>query len=294
MRISTQQQQQHQAHNYQHHHTLPHPQAPVLAPVKSVQSTLPRLHTPTTTGAQLTQLRVSPHMRGTVISDLSFESGLSDDYALPPDAVSESTCMDASMPSLLMRQSYVDSPSKKLESLEKVSITNLLSATLFNSYLRSLPNQMGHLAKLGGKLKTWRKRWFVLKNGTLNYWKSQHDVQRKPQGQIQLDEACRISRAEGASTFEIDTGKKVYYLTADSHATMDDWIRVLQNVQRRNATKLLLSRDDQKPTVQGWVTKVKNGHAKKCWCVLLGKMFLYFKAPAETVSAMPAQALGAK
>ena len=99
-----------------------------------------------------------------------------------------------------------------------------------------------------------------------------------------LDEACRINKAEGASTFEIDTGKKVYYLTADSNATMDDWIRVLQNVQRRNATKLLLSRDDQKPTLQGWVTKVKNGHAKKCWCVLLGKMFLYFKAPNETVS----------
>lgn len=107
---------------------------------------------------------------------------------------------------------------------------------------------------------------------------------RKPQGQIVLDDLCRIIRAEGASTFEIDTGKKVYYLTADSNATMDDWIRVLQNVQRRNATKLLLSRDDQKATVQGWVTKVKNGHAKKCWSVLLGKMFLYFKAPGETVS----------
>lgn len=62
------------------------------------------------------------HVRGTVISDLSFESGLSDDYALPPDAVSESTCMDASMPSLLMRQSYVDSPNRKIESLEKVSL----------------------------------------------------------------------------------------------------------------------------------------------------------------------------
>lgn len=137
---------------------------------------------------------------------------------------------------------------------------------------------------MGGKLKTWRKRWFVLKNGNLTYWKSQNDVNRKPQGQILLDEQCRITRAEGASTFEIDTGKKVYYLTADSSATMDDWIRVLQNVQRRNATKLLLSRDDQKPTVTGWVTKVKNGHAKKCWCVLLGKMFLYFKSPGETVS----------
>ncbi|XP_050745006.1 uncharacterized protein CG43867 isoform X11 [Drosophila biarmipes] len=270
-RIST----THSSHTIQHiqlqsyqPHTLPHNshnhlfKAYTRTP-SSGQMTLPRLHTGPKHGHALQRANAfSPlqHIRGTVISDLSFESGLSDDYALPPDAVSESTCMDASMPSLLMRQSYVDSPSKKIESLEK----------------------MGHLAKLGGKLKTWRKRWFVLKNGSLNYWKSQHDVQRKPQGQIQLDEACRINRAEGASTFEIDTGKKVYYLTADSHTTMDDWIRVLQNVQRKNATKLLLSRDDQKPTVQGWVTKVKNGHPKKCWCVLLGKMFLYFKAPAET------------
>ncbi|XP_055641142.1 uncharacterized protein CG43867 isoform X4 [Toxorhynchites rutilus septentrionalis] len=208
-----------------------------------------------------TSSSLSPAKRSGSESPKNKTRGLSDDYAIPPDAVSavDTTCMDASMPSLLMRTSYADSP-KKMETLEKV----------------------GHLAKLGGKLKTWRKRWFVLKNGQLTYWKSQQDVNRKPQGTIALDEACRINRAEGASTFEIDTGKKVYYLTADSHATMDDWIRVLQNVQRRNATKLLLSRDDQKPTVQGWVTKVKNGHAKKCWCVLLGKMFLYFKAPGET------------
>lgn len=84
---------------------------------------------------------------------------MSDDYAIPPDAQSQSetTCgMDASMPSLLMRTSYADSPNRKMESLEKI----------------------GHLAKLGGKLKTWRKRWFVLKNGNLTYWKSQNDVNR--------------------------------------------------------------------------------------------------------------------
>lgn len=95
--------------------------------------------------------------------------------------------------------------------------------------------------------------------------------------------AFRINRAEGAATFEISTGKKTYYLTADCIATMEDWIRVLQNVQRRNATKLLLSREDNKPTIQGWLTKVKNGHAKKCYCVLIGKMFLYFKCPNDTV-----------
>ncbi|XP_044579174.1 uncharacterized protein CG43867 isoform X2 [Cotesia glomerata] len=189
--------------------------------------------------------------------DISLESGLSEDYAIPPDALS-STSIESSMPSLLMRVAG-ESP-KKLESLEKA----------------------GHLAKLGGKLKTWRKRWFVLKNGTLMYWKSQNDVNRKPQGQVILDDVCRINRAEGAATFEISTGKKTYYLTADCIATMEDWIRVLQNVQRRNATKLLLSREDNKPTIQGWLTKVKNGHAKKCWCVLIGKMFLYFKCPSDT------------
>lgn len=181
------------------------------------------------------------------------------DYAIPPDALSHCESMHASLPSM-MRASYIDSPNKKMETLEKT----------------------GHLVKLGGKLKTWRKRWFVLKNGTLTYWKSQHDINKKPQGEISLDDACRIIHAEGASTFEIDTGKKIYYLTADSNALMDDWVRVLQNVQKRNAAKLLLSKEDQKATCEGWLTKVKNGHAKRCWCILLGKMFLYFKTPHDS------------
>lgn len=185
------------------------------------------------------------------------------DYAIPPDALSTNDilAMHTSLPSTMMRASYIDSPNRKTtDTLEKT----------------------GHLVKLGGKLKTWRKRWFVLKNGTLTYWKSQHDVNKKPQGEISLDDACRIIHAEGASTFEIDTGKKVYYLTADSNALMDDWVKALISVQKRNAAKLLLSKEDQKSTVEGWLTKVKNGHSKRCWCVLLGKMFLYFKTPHDT------------
>lgn len=233
--------------------------------------------------------------------DMSFESGMSDDYAIPPDATLTTTmtmtmpptveehssmtstavaassvgvapptgsapvpvpCMNMSMQSLLMRSSFADSPVKKVETLEK----------------------MGTLSKLGGKLKTWQKRYFVLKNGSLTYYKSQSDVNRKPSGQFVIDEECRISKVEGAPTFEINTGKKTYYLTADSNAVIEDWVRVLQNVQKRNAAKLLLlNKNDQqhKPTIQGWATKVKNGHSKKCWCVLFGKQFLYFKQPED-------------
>ena len=89
--------------------------------------------------------------------DTSFESGTSDDYAIPPDAVSStSVSFESSLPSLLLRSSYLDSPNKTkgTESLEK----------------------SGHLTKLGGKLKTWKKRWFVLKNGVLTYWKSQVNI----------------------------------------------------------------------------------------------------------------------
>ena len=79
----------------------------------------------------------------------------------------------------------------------------------------------------------------------------QHDVHRKPQGLIILDEKCRVSRADGANTFEIATEGKTYYLTADSQPLMEDWVRVLQNVVQRNALRLLLSKEDGiSPTLQ--------------------------------------------
>ena len=46
--------------------------------------------------------------------------------------------------------------------------------------------------------------------------------------EIILDENCHIIRGEGAATFELATGKKTYYLTADSTLAVDDWVRVLQ------------------------------------------------------------------
>ena len=150
----------------------------------------------------------------------------------------------------------------------------------------------GYLTKLGGKIKSWRKRYFVLKNETLSYWKSHHDCHRKPQGIIAINESCRVSRAEAVNTFEIalrtESGAgsaKTYYFRSDSTPLMEEWVSVLQNIIQKNALKLLLSREDQKPTLCGWLTKVKHGHAKHCWCVLIGKMFLYFKMPSDQVSS---------
>ena len=40
----------------------------------------------------------------------------------------------------------------------------------------TLDNKSGYLSKLGGKVKTWKKRWFVLRSGELFYYKSQVHV----------------------------------------------------------------------------------------------------------------------
>lgn len=40
---------------------------------------------------------------------------------------------------------------------------------------------------------------------------------------------------------------------------MDEWVRVLQNVVQRNALKLLLGRDDHKPTLQVFKTYLQSG-----------------------------------
>ena len=107
-----------------------------------------------------------------------------------------------------------------------------------------------------------------------------------------MDDSCRISKADGANTFEIATsnsndgsgkGKgnknRSYYLTADTQPLMEDWVRVLQNVIQRNALQLLLrnrgnlhdgntnsAEDGAAPyTLEAWLTKVKHGHAKKVW-----------------------------
>ncbi|XP_056281769.1 pleckstrin homology domain-containing family H member 1 [Pseudoliparis swirei] len=188
--------------------------------------------------------------RGVSVSSVSSES----DYAIPPDAYSLDS--DYSEPEhKVQRTSSYSCESTGPEMLEK----------------------SGYLLKMGSQVKAWKRRWFILRNGEILYYKSPSDVIRKPQGQIELNSSCRILRGEGAQTFQLITEKKTFYLTADSPNILEEWIRVLQNILKVQASSPVTVETAAKPTMRGWLTKVKHGHSKLLWCSLVGKVFYYYR-----------------
>ncbi|KAM7156159.1 pleckstrin homology domain-containing family H member 1 isoform 1-T2 [Molossus nigricans] len=192
--------------------------------------------------------------RGVSMSSLSSEG----DYAIPPDACSlDSDCSEPEH-KLQRTSSYsTDGPSLGGESLEK----------------------SGYLLKMGSRVKTWKRRWFVLRQGQILYYKSPSDIIRKPQGQVELNSRCQLVRGEGAQTFQLVSEKKTYYLTADSPCLLEEWIRALQGLLKVQAVgPPALPQGGAKPAVQGWLTKVKHGHSKLVWCALVGRTFYYYRS----------------
>ncbi|XP_056666917.1 pleckstrin homology domain-containing family H member 1 isoform X3 [Monodelphis domestica] len=192
--------------------------------------------------------------RGVSISSLSSES----DYAIPPDAYS------------------LDSDYSEPE--YKVQRTSIYSIDELGSLGESL-EKSGYLLKMDSRVKTWKRRWFVLRHRQIMYYKSPSDVIRKPQGQVELNSHCHIVRREGAQTFQLISEKKTYYLTADSPNLLEEWIRVLQSLLKEQTIgSPALPQSGAKPTVRGWLTKVKHGHSKLVWCSLIGKTFYYYRS----------------
>uniref|UniRef100_A0A8B9G3H5 Pleckstrin homology, MyTH4 and FERM domain containing H1 n=1 Tax=Amazona collaria TaxID=241587 RepID=A0A8B9G3H5_9PSIT len=190
--------------------------------------------------------------RGVSVSSLSSES----DYAIPPDACS--------------LDSDYSEPEHKLQRTSSYSTDGRICPEPIE--------KSGYLLKMGNQVKMWKRRWFVLRNRQIMYYKSPSDVIRKPQGQMELNSLCQIVRGEGSQTFRLMTEKRTYFLTADSPSILEEWIHVLQSILRVQVTSPVgVPHSDAKPIVKGWLTKVKHGHSKLVWCALIGKTFYYYR-----------------
>ena len=113
---------------------------------------------------------------------------MSTDYVIPPDASSRvptTACSTSAYGEILQAASPQPAPcgnriSTATSGLITESPARGKSGTGSGSgnygtmgSMEKTLEKSGYLTKLGGKIKSWRRRYFVLKNGTLSYWKSQ-------------------------------------------------------------------------------------------------------------------------
>jgi len=107
--------------------------------------------------------------------------------------------------------SYDDDPHKKL-----TEVTSPQGVIL----------KSGFLSKKGVKRRNWNKRWFVLRNATLSYYKNIND--KTPKGVINIREIRSVeSSFRKPFCFAINTRDREYFINANDSAEQADWMRTL-------------------------------------------------------------------
>lgn len=94
----------------------------------------------------------------------------------------------------------------------------------------------GFLIKMGGKIKTWKKRWFVFDQNrrTLTYYADKHETKMKGVIYFQAIEEVYYDHLKNAHkspnpslTFSVKTHDRVYYMVAPSPEAMRIWMDVV-------------------------------------------------------------------
>ncbi|KAK3285017.1 hypothetical protein CYMTET_7360 [Cymbomonas tetramitiformis] len=94
------------------------------------------------------------------------------------------------------------------------------------------PERSGWLMKQGAIIKTWRRRWFVMKQGKI-FWFKSDDVNSKsvPRGVVEIKGCLSVKGAEEMLNkpyaFEVSTRDKTMYFIADNDREKEDWINAV-------------------------------------------------------------------
>ncbi|XP_040217877.1 pleckstrin homology domain-containing family A member 1 isoform X1 [Rana temporaria] len=89
----------------------------------------------------------------------------------------------------------------------------------------------GYCVKQGAVMKNWKRRFFLLDENTIGYFKSESD--REPLRVIQLREVQKVQECKQGdimmrdNLFEIVTSSRTFFVQADSPEEMHSWIRAV-------------------------------------------------------------------
>lgn len=91
----------------------------------------------------------------------------------------------------------------------------------------------GYLLKKGERRKNWKKRWFVLRNAKLAYYKDDREyVLCRILDLPQVHTCVAVQLKKHAYSFGIVTAKRTYYVRAGSGKEMDEWIHAINEARR--------------------------------------------------------------
>eukprot|EP01121_Diplochlamys_sp_Union-15-3_P021323 TRINITY_DN8607_c0_g1_i1.p1 TRINITY_DN8607_c0_g1~~TRINITY_DN8607_c0_g1_i1.p1 ORF type:complete len:468 (-),score=65.95 TRINITY_DN8607_c0_g1_i1:102-1394(-) len=105
----------------------------------------------------------------------------------------------------------------------------------------------GYLTKLGHKVKNWKRRWFVLREGKISYYKKPKDA--KPCGEVKLNDITYVKETQGyhsknhsidrPNCFIIHTNAHYILCSADNERDREEWIDVIEFARKLSQAKLL-------------------------------------------------------
>ncbi|KAG2491125.1 hypothetical protein HYH03_010569 [Edaphochlamys debaryana] len=106
------------------------------------------------------------------------------------------------------------------------------------------PERCGWLQKQGEYIKTWRRRWFVMKQGKIFWFKSEVVTPDSiPRGVVDVNKCLSIKGAEDtinkANAFEISTQTESMFFIADSDKEKEDWINAIGRAIVKHSRSLL-------------------------------------------------------
>jgi len=83
----------------------------------------------------------------------------------------------------------------------------------------------GFLTKQGGSIRTWKRRWFVLKGMKIYYFKTRNDLEAT--GIIELEPDSFVKDEKDKKKrfmFSVGTSRRVFFIVADNEKDMISWI----------------------------------------------------------------------
>jgi len=91
----------------------------------------------------------------------------------------------------------------------------------------------GFLTKQGGSIKTWRRRWFVLKEKKLVYFKTRNDLEATGVIELEPDSFVKDERDKKRRfMFSVGTSRRVFFIVADNEKDMLSWIEgIKRNIE---------------------------------------------------------------